>query len=665
MDSNRILRHNLTAMTATQSARWQLALMAAVCIGAVWPALGEPAEDYLKSIRPLMEKKCFECHNAEKAKGDLNLERFASLDQVKEERELWQNVLEKVQAYEMPPKKSGELDYNQFQTMVKFLRALPKPEKPDCDKLATDGTASYYRGYVMSRRLNRAEYLNTLRDLFGVDLASELAGLLPTDGGGGEGFDTTGDTLFTSSIHIEKYLAAADRVLNTVLPDRPRGQGRELKAARERLLHARPGWFENAEPSAREVIRTFTRRAWRRPVGDEEVEKLMELFQRADQRGDSFAASVRLALKGVLISPHFLFLAEPEPLQSGIQRLADVPLASKLSYFLWSSMPDEELLSVAEQGRLADPAVYRAQITRMVRDPKAAALGERFALQWLDLDKLGSEVMPDATRFPEFDSALAAAMKCEVSGYFNLLVREDRPLLELLESNYTFANGRLAHMYGLEGVTGEDWQRVELADSRRGGLLGMAAVHALTSYPLRTSPVLRGRWILESLLGDKIPPPPPEVPALNEEAAVSHGLSLREQLEQHRVKAECAACHDKMDPLGFGLENFDNLGRWRTEMHGAPLDTKGTLPSGESYEGFTGLKQVLLARKEKIMRHLARKMTGFAFGRELNKFDDCVLDDAMKALEHNEWRASALIETIATSYPFQHRFYPKQDGPES
>jgi hypothetical protein len=235
----------------------------------------------------------------------------------------------------------------------------------------------------------------------------------------------------------------------------------------------------------------------------------------------------------------------------------------------------------------------------------------------------------------------------------------------LIDSKYTFANARLAQLYGLEGITGEELQRVEVADASRGGLLGMAAVHALTSYPLRTSPVLRGRWVLESLLGDKIPPPPPDVPALDEEAAETHGLSLREQLEQHRLKAECAACHDKMDPLGFGLENFDVLGRWREEMHGEPLDTQGTLPTGETYEGAPGLKQVLLARKDKIIRHLTRKMTGFAFGRELNKFDNCVIDDAMKALEANDWRTTVLIEAIATSYPFQHRFYPKHHQPES
>ena len=639
------VRHLLTAFTA-------------IVFGCILPARADLAEVYTKEIRPLMSKKCFECHSAEKLKGDVNLERFENLAAIKAEPDLWQTVLQKVQAYEMPPKKSGELDYGQFEKLMGFLRELPQPDKLDCNQIASDRTANFYRGYVMSRRLNRAEYINTIRDLFGVEYDFKLEELLPADGGGGEGFDTTGDTLFTSSIHIEKYLAAAEQITQAILPDRPRVQSAEQRAARQRIMFREPGWFGKSQPAAREIVSAFARRAWRRPVNAGEVEELMKLFARGHERGDSFAASVRLAIQRALISPHLLFLAEPEPATTGVQRLADVPLASKLSYFLWSSMPDDELLSLAEREKLSDPNVYRAQIRRMLKDPKAAAFGERFALQWLDLDRLGSEVKPDATKYPEFDAALARAMKDEVVAFFNHLVREDRPLLELVDSPYTFANRRLAELYGLKGVTGEALQLVQVADARRGGILGMAGVHALTSYPLRTSPVLRGRWVIESLLGERIPPPPPDVPTLNEEAAATPGgVSLRQQLEQHRLKAECAACHDKMDPLGFGLENFDSLGRWRDDLNGQPLDTKGTLPSGEVYEGPAGLKQVLMARKEKIIRHLARKMTGFAYGRELNQFDNCVIDDAMKALEQNHWHANVLIETIAMSYPFRHRFY--------
>lgn len=639
---------------------WLVGILSTTLAGEI-VSRADLAEDYAMNIRPLMTRKCYECHNADKQKGDVVLDRFETLDAINAEPELWQTVLEKVQSYEMPPKKAGELTFGEFEQFRDFLRKLPKPEEPDCNRIASDRTINFYRGHVMSRRLNRAEYINTIRDLFNTGYDFKLEHLLPADGGGGEGFDTTGDTLFTSSIHIEKYLAAAEQVTQVVLPDRTRGQSPELLAARRRVLFRQPGWFEKPTPAAREVITAFARLALRRPVTSAEADELMKLFARADKRGDSYVASVRLAVQGVLISPNFLFLSEPEPAKTGVQRLADVPLASKLSYFLWSSMPDTELLTLAEQGKLSDTNIYRAQIQRMVKDPKASALGERFAIQWLDLDRLGGEVKPDATKYPEFDRTLERAMKGEVAAFFNHLVRENRSLLELIDSQYTFANQRLAELYGLEGITGDELRPVQLADARRGGVLGMAGVHALTSYPVRTSPVLRGRWLLEALLGDKIPPPPPDVPALNEAAAEQPGgLSLRKQLEQHRLKAECAACHDKMDPLGFGLENYDVLGRWRDELHHEPVEARGTLPSGESYDGPAGLKQVLLARKDKIIRHLTRKMTGFAFGRELNQFDNCVIDEAMKALAQNDWRADVLIETIAMSYPFQHRFYAKQ-----
>jgi hypothetical protein len=252
-------------------------------------------------------------------------------------------------------------------------------------------------------------------------------------------------------------------------------------------------------------------------------------------------------------------------------------------------------------------------------------------------------------------------MRREVATTFNYIVRHDRPLTDLLDSDYTFVNERLAQIYGLSGVKGEQFQKVALNTKARGGVTGMAAVHALTSYPLRTSPVLRGRWVLEALLGEKVPPPPPEVPALEASVKDGHVLPLREQLKIHRIKAECAACHDKMDPLGFGLENFDSLGRWRDTDRGVALDTTGTLPSGESFTGPEGLKKILLSRKDQVMKHLARKMTGYALGRELNRFDECVVDGGLEALQKNEYRSGALVERIALSFPFRNRFYPKED----
>jgi hypothetical protein len=638
-------------------------ILAGLCAASVFAAAPAPVlppeEEFASVIKPILEKHCYECHNSEKHKGDLNLAVFDSLDQVKSVPEVWTTVAERVQAFEMPPKGKKDLTFDQNRKLTVFFRSLPKPESTDCNELANDRNANFYRGYVMSRRMNRAEYENTIRDLFGFRIG--VADLLPADGGGGEGFDTTGNALFTSTIHIEQYMAAADRVLTTILPDKGKVSA-DVKAARAKLLlgNENPS-RKQAHDQARKVIARFEHLAFRRAPSIEDIDRATVLFDRVYERGDGFVPAIRLALKSVLISPNFLFLAEPEPDKRGVLALGAVPLASKLSYFLWSTMPDEELLRIAESGELLQTNVYLAQITRMLADPKASALGERFAMQWLEIDRLGNEVNPDANKFPEFTPDLREAMRREVATTFNYVIKNNRPFTDLLDSDYTFVNERLAQIYGLSGVKGEQFQKVALNTKARGGVTGMAAVHALTSFPLRTSPVLRGRWVLEALLGEKVPPPPPDVPALEASAKEGHDLSLREQLKIHRLKPECAACHDKMDPLGFGLENFDSLGRWRDADNGVALDTTGTLPSGETFTGPEGLKKILMSRKDQVMKHLARKMTGYAFGRELNKFDECVVDGGLEALKQNEYRPAALVEHIALSFPFRNRFYPKED----
>jgi hypothetical protein len=583
-------------------------------------------------------------------------------------------VQERIRAYEMPPEGKDTLDFGTHDKLMSWLDELPKPERTDCEQIASDRNTGYYRGYVMSRRLNRSEYNNSLRDLFRVDL--QLEEMLPADGGGGEGFDTSGNALFISSIHIEKYLAAASKALNAILPGDPRGnnwgrrglrpyqegkESNELVQARNRLLTAKPSLFTHGHAAAKTVLTTFARRAFRRPTSDDEIEHLLTLFDRAYARGDGYVPALRQSLKAVLVSPHFLFLAEPEPATGGVQRLAAFPLASRLSYFLWSSMPDEELFQLAESGRLLETNVFEQQVTRMLADPKAEALGQRFAVQWLNLDRLGTEVHPDPTKFPEFSPQLNSDMRREAVTLFNYVLHGNRSLLELLDCDYTFVNQRLAEIYGIDGVSGAGFQQVSLTDRNRGGVLGMAGIAALTSFPTRTSPVLRGKWVMEALLGEKVNPPPPDVPALDESKEKISHATLRAQLETHSSKPECASCHDKMDPLGFGLENFDVLGRWRDTDRGLPIDARGKLPSGATYVGPAGLKSVLMARKDEVMHNLVKKMVGFAYGRELNKFDECVVDKTMKALKENNYQASVLIQKIATSYSFQHRFYPKEN----
>jgi hypothetical protein len=646
----KLIRNPVTARTA---------LPAALLLISIHLAGADPAVEFREKVLPILEKNCFDCHDNETQKADLNLFYFSDYQRVLEAPDTWKMVYERVHSFEMPPGKR-ELRFNDQRFLVQWLRKLPQSQEPDCHQLASDRTQNFYRGYVMSRRLNRAEYNHSIRDLFGVDL--QLHQLLPADGGGGEGFDTAGNALFTSAIHIEKYLEAAGRALEQVLPDEAKNLTPELARARSALLgpFSHPGI--SPRESARQILSIVARKAFRRPVDPGEIDRFLTLFERSAERGDPFEASLRLALQGVLISPHFLFLVEPEPDEGGIHPLPALPLASRLSYFIWSSMPDEELLSLAASDELLNPEIYRQQVRRLLADPKADALGERFAIQWLDLQRLNDEVHPDPDKFPEFDPDLASSMTGEVVAFFNHIFRYDRSLLELIDSDYSFVNERLAQLYELDGIHGADLQKVSLSDRNRGGIVSMAAIHALTSYPQRTSPVLRGKWIMEAILGDRVQPPPPDAGELEEsEEAIAH-LTLREQLELHRVKPECAACHDRMDPLGFGLENFDVLGRWRELDRGLPIDASGILPSGETFTGPTGLKQLLMTRKEPVLRNLIRKMAGFALGRDLTKLDECIIDNTMEALEANHYRASIVIEQIVTSLPFQHRFYPKQDS---
>ena len=618
--------------------RWGPVFLAlSVCLV---PADARPDDpkDFEQKVLPLITKYCTKCHGPEKKKGELDLTIFKTTPQVLESAATWQKAVERVNAFEMPPEKSPQPSFEEKGLISKWFSTLPKGKALDCEQLASDRNTRFYKGYAMSRRLNRLEYGHSVRDLVGVELHAERD--IPADGSGGEGFDNNGDALFTSPILLEKYLEAADRVLSAApLPRRSRDA-----APRD---------------AAKSIVGSFARRAFRRPVADKEVERLLAMFDRAQKRGDSFEASLRLSMKAVLVSPSFLFLVEPEPEKEGIHALGPYPLAQRLSYFLWSSIPDEELLALAESGKLADREVLRAQVKRMLRDPRSRALGEGFALQWLEVEPLGKTVRPDPKKFPDFDDELADAMKGEAVAFFHDVLSRDRSLVQLIDGDTTFVNARLAKLYGIRGIEGAEMRPVHLDDPRRGGVVGMAAVLTASSFPLRTSPVMRGKWVLQSLLGSKVPPPPANAGSLPENGGDEKKLTLRQRLEKHRTTPECAACHSRMDPLGFGLENFDPIGRWRTDDEGLPIDTAGQLPSGEKFDGVIELKKILMARKDEVMKHLAKKLLGYALGRGLNKFDDCVVDDSLKALKTSDYRASAMFETIALSYPFGHRYTKK------
>jgi mono/diheme cytochrome c family protein len=607
-----------------------------------------PKEIFAKDFRPILEKYCYRCHGDETQKGDLNLEKYKTTADVDMAGEVFRLVVARLRAAEMPPTGARQLTFNQGRDFRNWLDARPFAKVRDCNQIAGDNSQNNYRGNVMSRRLSRAEYNHSIRDLIGLDLRP--ADRFPSDGSGGEGFDTNGDSLFTSAIHVEMYLDAAETIVTAALAD---------PAARKRLLVAEPGSGLSPRDAAKRVVAEFARRAVRRPVADAEVDRWLAVFDKAIGRGDAFDVAIKLPLKAVLISPNFLFLVEPGPEKDGVYGLGGYPLAARLSYFVWASMPDEELFRLAADGSLTQPEVLGGQVRRMLRDPKARDFAENFVSQWLGLKALGETVNPDPQRFPEFDAALADAMRQEPARLFDTILREDRSLLELLDADYTFVNEKLATIYGIEGVTGSELRRVSLTDKNRGGVLTMAGPLAVSSMPLRTSPVVRGKWVLGDLLGTKIPPPPPNAGELPPDDRNTEGLTLRKQLELHRSKAECAGCHQKIDPLGFGLENFDPLGRWRTTQNGQPVDATGELPTGEKFTGPRELKDILLKRKSEFLRHLTRKTLGYALGRPLNRFDECVLDETVKALEAKEYRASVMIEQVVLSYAFRHRYAKK------
>lgn len=632
-----------------------LAAAASLCAAAEAPSF---SPSYDKDVRPLIVANCVICHNAQKKKGDLDLSQYASSDKALADEQAWEDVADRLRSGDMPPEKAKHKPTDEERkTILAWIDQHVAPAEPDCTKIATDKNQRFYRGYVMSRRLTREEYNNTIRDLFGVDF--HLVDLLPSDGAGGEGFDTDGDALFVSALSMEKYLQAADRVMTAVLPDPGTLLSWDLKSANEKLLIAHPGPKLPARDAARKIVANVTRRAFRRPASDAEVDRYLGLFDQAQKRGASYESSLRLAIKGILISPNFLFLVEPAPQQEGVYQLGDYPLASRLSYFLWSSMPDDELWSLAEQGRLHDKDVLRQQVRRMIADPRSIALAQNFATQWLGITSLGETRRPDSGRFPEFTDSLAADERREVVLFVDSILKEDHSVLDLLSARYTFVDGRLARLYGIQGVRGNEFKKVDLPDQNRGGVETMAAVLTATSYPLRTSPVLRGKWVLEQLLGERIPPPPPTAGQLPPDDHQTDGLTPRQRLEKHRSNPECASCHARMDPIGFGLENFDAIGRWRTTQSAEPIDASGVLPDGTKFAGPQQLRDVLLGRKGEFLYNFSRKMLGYALGRSLNRFDECVIKDAMKAMEANDDKPGALLESIILSAPFQYRYSKK------
>jgi hypothetical protein len=727
-----------------------------------------------QSIQPFFAANCYDCHNAQLASGNLNLETYRTTAAILQNRHQWEEVLRKLRTGEMPPKGMPRPKEAELQKVIRWLENLfeqaDQQAKPD-------------PGRVTARRLNRTEYANTIRDLLGVEFRADKE--FPVDDSG-DGFDNIADVLTISPVLMEKYMAAAERIAARAigadpLPKKPleaeysrrtMGLRRVAPGTVEathrvewdgeyiirfglpgersadakpvtmgfwmdgKLLHSMPvetkpsklvyfdpyseeemrlflpegdhtfrAGFINDDfvkgltqqdlynnrknkfigsmlfigpfPSQTEkasrkkvlicdpnsgpacvgkIVSTLARRAYRRPVTRNEVGSLVKLVNTSKAEGLSVEQGIQVAIQAMLVSPHFLFrierdLAPTDPTR--IHKISDIELASRLSYFLWSSMPDDELLTLAEAGKLRAPGTLEAQIKRMLADEKAAALPENFAGQWLETRNL-DVIKPDPQKFPSWNQDLRDAMKTETRMFFEAMLRENRPLSDFLDARFTFLNELLAKHYGIEGVAGPEFRRVELKTDQRGGILSHASVLTVSSYPTRTSPVIRGKYVLQNILGAPPPAPPPDVPVLDEEAVGNTG-SLRKQLEKHRSNPTCASCHNRMDALGFGLENYDAIGRWRTMDGKFPIDVSGTFPNGKSFATPAEMRALLKGEIPDFARCLTEKMLTYALGRGVERYDRRTVNDITRKLTASNYQFQTLIYEIAQSLPFQSR----------
>jgi hypothetical protein len=579
-------------------------------------------------VRAFVESHCVSCHGGESPKADLDLRAFEDEASVLAERASWEKVLRRVRAGEMPPKKRPRPAPAEVEAFTSWIDA----RLSDCSGPADPGR-------VTIRRLNRAEYRNTIRDLLGVDF--QPAADFPSDDVG-HGFDNMGEVLSLPPLLMEKYLSAAEAIS-------------EMPQVLERITTCKPEGRRKRRECARKVLGDLALRAYRRPVAKEEIERLAGFLDLTDANGDGFEDAIRLGLQAILVSPHFLFRVEADPdgaEPGSIRALNDFELATRLSYFLWQSMPDGELLDLAGKGELRSGE--DAQVLRLLRDPKSKALVDGFAEQWLQIRNLRN-MTPDRRLFPGFDEDLRQAMETETRMVFEAMMREDRSILDLLDGDFTFVNGSLARHYGLSGIEGTEFLRVSLAGTPRRGILTHGSVLTVTSNPTRTSPVKRGKWVLEQILGAPPPPPPPDVPDLKDDEQVVLSGTLRQRMERHRADPACATCHEGMDSLGFALENFDAVGAWREKDASFPIDASGVFPGGEAFKDLDGMRAILASRKDQFARCLAEKMLAFALGRGLEYRDRCAVDQVTGAMAKDGYKFSALVTAIVKTSAFQMR----------
>lgn len=656
-----------------------------LCAGAAFLFLSVPPsrsedfgiEGYRDQFLPLLETHCITCHGGEKVKGDVDFTKLTSRSAILGQDDLWRRVREAIEFEDMPPR-PGKTGFtpDHAEEMIAYVESTLE---------SADLTAEEFRhpGPSFIRQLTPYEYKRTVKDLLYLeDIPFERVGVKQDYPHEGHHFVNQALGMALSTDEFDRYLRASDEALkllfadetgvwNEISPDASEKYKAAAARARADVIFVQPGNGVSHLEAATQVIQRFASRALRRPVSRQGTEQFIKVFQKSGHSGANYEQALRHAMTAVLASPYFMLRVERNQAPEGSDEIYPVQpfeLATRLSYFLWSTTPDVALLTAAANGELMEEGGLEAQIDRMLAHEKAKSLTEHFAYQWMQMKFMNLPSIPDGRGFPELTPAVETAFAAEMKTFFDRLRTEDRPILDLLESDYTYANRELAEFYGIDDPAveqlepwdeGQPTELVEVAlkpEDHRGGLLGMGGFLWMTSHETRTKPTQRGLWVLEVVLGTPPPPPPPEAGSFAPPAeGQPEPKNFREKLQQHASDENCSGCHAKIDPLGFALENFDAIGAWRTEENGDPVDNGGELPTGESFVGFQELRDVIVARKDQFTRNFVKQLLTYALGRELLPTDRGTVELIARQVEENDYRFSEVIRGIVTSRAFQYR----------